>query len=162
MKPTPVPDVASRDQDIVSFFWTLADFCREELLPFLFADAEDDRQQYTMVVHNVTARLREATPTGDGAVSVDGEVVCTFRALVELVQARLLDEDGRPDPHWAGPAIGAGTVNAFIRRLFLRNRITLLESAAAKAQAGTARAASPAYAELKQTFPTRMYYRRQG
>ena len=93
-------------------------FCRDELLPFLFADAEDDRQQYTMVIHNVTARLREATAAGDGAVSIEGEVVRSFRDLVELVQARLIDEDGRPDPHWAGPAIGAGTVNAFIRRLY--------------------------------------------
>ncbi len=41
-------------------------------------------------------------------------------------------------------------------------RIALLESAAAKARAGTPRAASPSYAELKSTFPTRMYYRRQG
>jgi predicted Zn-dependent protease len=41
-------------------------------------------------------------------------------------------------------------------------RIALLESAAAQAPAGNPRAASPAYAELKQTFPTRVYYRRQG
>ncbi len=116
--PTPVPDVASRDTGVTSFFWTLDAFCRDELLPFLFADAEDDRQQYTMVVHNVTARLREAGSAGDGAVSIEGEVVRSFRELVDLVQARLMDEDGRPDPRWAGPAIGAGTVNAFIRRLY--------------------------------------------
>ncbi len=112
------PDVASRDTGITSFFWTLEQLCKDELLPFLFADAEDDRQQYTMVIHNVTARLREATAAGDGAVSIEGQVVRSFRDLVELVQARLIDEDGRPDPHWAGPAIGAGTVNAFIRRLY--------------------------------------------
>ena len=76
-------------------------FCQDELLPFLFADAEDDRQQYTMVIHNVTARLREATAAGDGAVSIEGEVVRSFRDLVELVQARL---DGRGRP--AGPALG--------------------------------------------------------
>jgi DNA helicase HerA-like ATPase len=116
--PTPVPDVASRDTGVTSFFWTLEAFCRDELLPFLFADAEDDRQQYTMVVHNVTARLRDAGAAGDGAVSVEGEVVRSFRELVELVQGRLLDQEGRPDPRWAGPAIGAGTVNAFIRRLY--------------------------------------------
>ena len=116
--PTPVPDVASRDTGVTSFFWTLDAFCRDELLPFLFADAEDDRQQYTMVVHNVTARLRDAASAGDGAVSIEGEVVRSFRELVDLVQARLMDEDGRPDPRWAGPAIGAGTVNAFIRRLY--------------------------------------------
>jgi len=89
--PTPVPDVASRDTGVTSFFWTLEAFCRDELLPFLFADAEDDRQQYTMVVHNVTARLRDAGAGGDGAVSVEGEVVRSFRELVDLVQSRLLD-----------------------------------------------------------------------
>jgi DNA helicase HerA-like ATPase len=116
--PTPVPDVTGRDTGVTSFFWTLEQFCRDELLPFLFADAEDDRQQYTMVIQNVTARLREASAVGDGAVSVESEPVRSFRDLVELVQRRLFDEDGRPDPRWAGPAIGAGTVNAFVRRLF--------------------------------------------
>ena len=52
-----------------------------ELLPFLFADAEDDRQQYTMVVHNVAHRLDEQSRTrpGDGAVSIDGDAVRALR-----------------------------------------------------------------------------------
>jgi hypothetical protein len=100
---------------LTSFFWTLEQFCADELLPFLFADAEDDRQQYTMVFHNVTARLtREAQPVGDGAVAIDGQVVRTFDDLVELISDKV-DLDG-PD-QWAGRAIGAGTVNAFLRRL---------------------------------------------
>ena len=53
------PDVAARTEGVTSFFWTLEQFCTDELLPFLFADAEDDRQQYTMVVFNVTARLTD-------------------------------------------------------------------------------------------------------
>jgi hypothetical protein len=48
---------------VTSFFWTLARVLQRGLLPFLFADAEDDRQQYTMVVHNVMAQLREAAPS---------------------------------------------------------------------------------------------------
>jgi DNA helicase HerA-like ATPase len=113
--PNASPDVAARQRDVTSFFWTIEEFCRDELLPFLFADAEDDRQQYTMVVHNVTARLaREAEPVGDGAVSVDGRVVRTLHELIELVEDKV-DIDG-PD-QWAGRAIGAGTVNAFLRRL---------------------------------------------
>src|SRR5262245_56951453 len=92
--PNASPDVAARQRDVTSFFWTLAQFCADELLPFLFADAEDDRQQYTMVVHNVTARLkREAEPVGDGAVSIHGEVVLTFDDLVELIEAKV-DADG--------------------------------------------------------------------
>ena len=33
----------------------------DELLPFVFADAEDERQQYTMVIHNVAAAPADAT-----------------------------------------------------------------------------------------------------
>jgi DNA helicase HerA-like ATPase len=114
------PDVSSRTLGVTSFFWTIGDFCEHELLPFLFADAEDDRQQYTMVVANVTAELRRAARTGtdprSGVVTVDGEPIRTFDDLVECIEAKVLgDEDGLGP--WAGRNIGAGTVNAFMRRL---------------------------------------------
>jgi DNA helicase HerA-like ATPase len=116
--PSATPDVRTRTQGVRSFFWTLAEFCQQGLLPFLFADAEDDRQQYTMVVQNVTAQLAHVQSAGeDGAVNVDGQVVRTFRDLVDLIELNVLpDDDGRSGP-WAGRAIGVGTVNAFIRRL---------------------------------------------
>ena len=114
--PTAAPDVSGRHGGVTSFFWTLEQFCADELLPFLFADAEDDRQQYTMVVHNVTARLKaDALAAGEGAVRIDGDTARTFRDLVEIIANRVQDE-GEAD-RWAGRAIGAGTVNAFIRRL---------------------------------------------
>lgn len=115
-------DVSSRD-DVTSFFWTLDEFCHDELLPFLFADAEDDRQHYTMVIHNVAAQLKDATALNEGGVSIDGTAIRTFRELVQLIIDRVqgLDEDGIEDDaikrQWAGVAIGQGTINAFIRRL---------------------------------------------
>jgi DNA helicase HerA-like ATPase len=109
------PDVSTRHQGVTSFFWTLEEFCHDELLPFLFADAEDERQHYTMVVYNVAAQLRKATPLPDGGVAIEGAEVRTFRDLVDLVTAKVQDEvDMRT---WAGTAIGAGTINAFVRRL---------------------------------------------
>jgi DNA helicase HerA-like ATPase len=109
------PDVSTRQQGVTSFFWTLEEFCRDELLPFLFADAEDERQHYTMVIYNVSARLRKATPLPDGGVAIEGQEVRTFRALVDLITAKVQDEaDMRT---WAGPALGSGTINAFVRRL---------------------------------------------
>jgi DNA helicase HerA-like ATPase len=116
------PDVGSRGQGVHSYFWTIAEFCELELLPFLFADAEDDRQQYTMVVHNVAAELkRVAKATADrttGTVSVDGMAVTDFESLVNVIEHHVLpDEDGHIGP-WAGRAIGTGTVNAFMRRLW--------------------------------------------
>ncbi len=110
------PDVATRDTGVSSYFWTLESFCHEGLLPFLFSDAEDDRQQYTIVVQNVAARLKDAIPLGEGAVKVEGREVRTFRELVKLISECVEDELTRP--YWAGPAMGQGTINAFVRRLF--------------------------------------------
>jgi DNA helicase HerA-like ATPase len=109
-----VADVSSRS-DLTSFFWTLAEFCHEDLMVFLFADAEDERAQYTMVVYNVMAQLRHAEPADGGSVRIEAETVRTFRDLVDLVTRKVQEEESRND--WAGPHIGAGTVNAFVRRL---------------------------------------------
>jgi DNA helicase HerA-like ATPase len=111
------PDVSTRTEGVTSFFWTLADFCRQELLHFLFADAEDDRQQYTMVIYNVEAQLKAASPLPDGGVAVEGEEIRTFRQLVELICSRILSEDDSERRQWAGQGIGLGTINAFVRRL---------------------------------------------
>jgi len=108
------PDVRARTEGVTSFFWTIEQFCHDGLLPFLFADVEDDRQQYPIVVSNVTAKLEHAMPAGDGAVNIDGQIVRSFRDLVELIDVKV-DPDGADQ--WAGRAIGPGTVNAFIRRL---------------------------------------------
>jgi hypothetical protein len=113
--PSAVPDVSARTHGVTSFFWTLAELCADDLLPFLFTDAEDDRAQYTMVVYNVMAQLRRATPLEDGGVRIEGESVRTFRDLADLISSKVQDEGDRT--LWAGPAIGQGTVNAFVRRL---------------------------------------------
>ena len=110
-----VPDVAGRGEGVTSFFWSIQDFCHDELLPFLFADAEDDRQQPTRVVANVAARLRAAVPAGDGAVTIEGRTLRTFRQLVDFIAQRVQADD---NAEWAGRAIGSGTVNAFVRRLY--------------------------------------------
>jgi hypothetical protein len=107
-------DVNTR-QDVTSFFWTIERFCHDDLLPFLFADAEDDRAQYTTVVYNVMSHLRQAQATETGAVLMEGVTIRTFRQLADLIVERVQDDNTRHQ--WAGPAIGTGTVNAFVRRL---------------------------------------------
>ena len=124
--------MTSRTLGVTSFFWTIADFCEQELLPFLFADAEDDRQQYTMVVANVTAELRRAARIGadprSGTVTIEGKLIASFEDLVTFIESRVLDDDG-PGP-WAGRAIGMGTINAFVRRLYgaIRHLTPLIRS----------------------------------
>ncbi|MBT0770749.1 ATP-binding protein [Kineosporia sp. J2-2] len=111
------PHVTGRTSGVSAFWWTLAEFCADGLLPYVFADVEDERNQYTMVVHNVASRLRfEAEAAGvDGAVTIEGRTVRTYEALVDFVVDKLSDDSTRGT--WAGPAIGQGTANAFIRRL---------------------------------------------
>jgi DNA helicase HerA-like ATPase len=112
------PDVATRTTGVDTYYWTLAEFCDEELLPFVFAEAEDDRHQYTMLIHSVAGILkRDGSPHGDdGAWQIDGEVLRTYHELVDLVVGRL--QDGI----WSPPATTMGTVNAFIRRLLSSQR----------------------------------------
>lgn len=111
------PYVDGRTEGVHAFWWTLAEFCSRQLLPYVFADIEDERHQYTLVIHQVTNRLRfDAIPAGtDGAVSIDGVLCRTYGELVDLICDRVTDESTMTD--WAGPAIGAGTANAFVRRL---------------------------------------------
>ncbi len=109
------PHVTGRASGVHAFWWTLAEFCELELLPYVFADVDDERQQYTMVVHHVTTKLRrEAVPSGlDGAVVIEGEQLATWPELVDF----LCDRVAQDNPDWSGPAVGMGTINAFVRRL---------------------------------------------
>ncbi len=60
--PNGTPATGARTTGVRPLYWTIADFCRDGMLPFLFADAEDERQQYTIVVQAVAAQLRAARP----------------------------------------------------------------------------------------------------
>jgi DNA helicase HerA-like ATPase len=109
------PDVSSRLSGVDAFYWTLSEFCADRLLPYVFADADDERQQYTMVVHSVAAQLARFAVAADSAVSIEGTRLSSYGDLVDFIVGRLSDEDSRGV--WAGSAVGLGTVNAFARRL---------------------------------------------
>ncbi len=121
--PSGTPDVHARDRAVSPFFWTIAEFCELELLPFVFADAEDERAQYTMLIAQVAARLRrDAVKAGaDGAVRIVGvdpandKIVRTFGDLVGLLEAELGDDRTRGS--WVAGSTVMGSINALLRRL---------------------------------------------
>jgi len=118
--PNGTADVQARDKAVSPFYWTLAEFCEQELMPFVFADGEDERSQYTMLVAQVAARLqRDHIRVGtDGAIKIGdehGRVVRTFGQLVDLIEAELGEEDTRRG--WVAGSTSTGSVNAFLRRL---------------------------------------------
>ncbi len=118
--PTGTPDVTSRRSGVDSFYWTLHEFCVDRLLPYVFADADDEKQQYTMVIHAVTAQLAKTVNPADGGVTIDGTRLGSYPDLVDFLVAELGDDTQRP--FWAGTSVGTGTVNAFCRRLINSKR----------------------------------------
>jgi DNA helicase HerA-like ATPase len=114
------PDVASRLTGVDPFYWTLSEFCSDRLLPYVFADADDERQQYTMVVHSVTAQLARNAVDKDGGISVDGTPIHSYEQLVDYLVEQLNDDATRST--WAGNSVGLGTINAFARRLINSKR----------------------------------------
>ncbi|MEV0716114.1 ATP-binding protein [Asanoa sp. NPDC050611] len=114
------PDVSSRLAGVDSFYWTLEEFCADRLLPYVFADADDERQQYTMVVHAVTAHLARHAVPADGGIAIDGTRLGSYADLVDFVVAQLSDDETRYT--WTGSAVGLGTINAFARRLIASKR----------------------------------------
>ncbi|MEU8105569.1 ATP-binding protein [Nonomuraea muscovyensis] len=112
-----VPHVSTRTHGVSAFYWTLVEFCEEELLRFVFADADDERAGYSLLVGQVAARLKAwAEPVGEGgAIMVRGTSCRTFADLVEMLSDQLQDEASRTD--WTGAQTPLGTVNAFLRRL---------------------------------------------
>jgi DNA helicase HerA-like ATPase len=120
------PMTGQRLTGVRPLYWTLHHFCAQGLLPFLFADAEDERQQYTIVVQSVAAQLRQAAaiPSPDGAVRIEGRTCRTFADLVDTIETKLIpaDPDDSVDQRWTGRAVGAGTINAFVRRLASASR----------------------------------------
>jgi DNA helicase HerA-like ATPase len=121
--PSGTPDVHARDRAVSPFFWTMAEFCEHELLPFVFADAEDERAQYTMLIAQVAARLRrDVVKAGtDGAVRIAGvdpandKIIRTFGDLVAMLEAELGHDETRGS--WVAGSTVMGSINALLRRL---------------------------------------------
>jgi DNA helicase HerA-like ATPase len=112
------PDVNSRPTGVTAFWWTLAEFCDRELLPFVFADAEDERNGYVSVIAQVATVLRrDGTAGADGTWIIDGQTLRTYDQLVDHIDDQLNSDDDHVRQTWAGRVTGQGTVNAFLRRL---------------------------------------------
>jgi uncharacterized protein len=133
-----LPDTGGRQEGVDVFTWTPREFIDEELLRFLFTDANDQRNQIPFVRDRVISQLRRwaVNVTGmPGAVALrqppqggwnPGEevqatteelLVKDLPSLVAALELFLEPEDGSDaDLAWSGRVM-PGTIGAFMRRL---------------------------------------------
>lgn len=87
-----LPDTGGRLQGVTPYYWTLREFCRERMLRFLFADADDETSQLSFVVSQVERYLESQMDSqpkdrGEVVLHMPGDVDIPCRSLTELVDA---------------------------------------------------------------------------
>ena len=108
----PVPDLGSRQDGVIPYFWSLREFCQGRLLRFLFAEADSEASQLSFAITVAERYLQQQTvgQQGRGWVKVGGQRITDFADLVELLTEKQEDVFERS-------RIASGTQDAFLRRL---------------------------------------------
>ncbi len=114
-KAAPFLHASAQRPDAHTYAWSLHEFCRQRLLGFLFADADNETTQLAPVIRSVEAQLMNrsvvADPDENGFITVVGNEVRTVRDFSDLVQAI-----GANIESWT-PLAAPGSRAAFLRRL---------------------------------------------
>ncbi len=120
-----MPKVGSRKADeVIAYFWTVRDFCRERLLRYLFTEGGEEASLLSTLIYQVERKLLAAAQDADK----DGPGPGVFVSLVKEDG----DEEAVPPTEIRNfPALlralevlasstnhSAGTVGAFMRRLY--------------------------------------------
>jgi DNA helicase HerA-like ATPase len=98
-----VPDTGARTDGVQPYYWTLLEFCRDRLLGFLFAEADEDTSQLSWVISRWEQHLQEQAgkqprDRADFTLDLDG-VPCRVDSLLELAEAiaDYINDDKRSD-----------------------------------------------------------------
>jgi DNA helicase HerA-like ATPase len=110
-----LPDTGGRTEGVTAYYWTLREFCRDRMLRFLFAEADDETSQLSFVVSQVERFLdaqMESQPAdrGDVTLRFPGDIALNVGSLEQLSDVIANFIDG------IAPRAAAGTQQAFARR----------------------------------------------
>ncbi len=109
--PEPIPDTGGRIAGVTPYYWTLREFCRDRLLRFLFAEADDEATQLSFAISVVERQLEtqvEGVPEAPW-IRIGDTRINTFDDLVKFIAEDHLEE--------MTPHVAEGTRGAFARRL---------------------------------------------
>ncbi|MCI0831102.1 MAG: ATP-binding protein, partial [Chloroflexi bacterium] len=108
-----VHSLASRQEGVTAYCWSLREFCQNRMLRFLFAEADSESSQLSYAVSVVERYLFHETqgqPKDRTWVEIDGTRITSFEDLVEHIS------DQREAVFSRG-SLATGTQDAFLRRL---------------------------------------------
>jgi DNA helicase HerA-like ATPase len=102
---------ATRAEGVTAYAWPLAEFCRERMLGFLFAEADSETSRLSSVIRQVERWLERSItgPDAHGYVEFNGEKIKEFHDLVTAIDTNIED---------AAHGEAGGTQAAFMRRLW--------------------------------------------
>jgi len=108
-----VHGLGSRQEGVTPYVWSLREFCQEQLLRFLFAEADREASQLSFAVSVVERYLSDqthATPRSQSWVELEGQRITNFEELVDFIT-------DNPDTVFARGHVADATKGAFFRRL---------------------------------------------
>jgi DNA helicase HerA-like ATPase len=107
---TLLPSSNTRPAGLHTYAWSLAEFCREHMLGFLFAEGDNETSRLSSTIRSVERWLANAVegPDGQGRVTINGEIVGDFNDLALQIEVNIED---------AAHGETGGTQQAFLRRL---------------------------------------------
>ncbi len=92
----PLPDTHTRLEGVTAYFWTLREFCRERMLKFLFAEADDESSQLEHVarhIGNILHEQMEHQTAGRGDITLlceKGEVhIDSLESLADFIEEHI-------------------------------------------------------------------------
>ena len=107
------PDTGRRQEGVEPYAWSIREFCKERLLRFLFAEADEETSQLSSVIAAVERHLEYLAgrqQEGEGwLIGDEGERLNQFGDLVDYLSIERLESITK--------TAAAGTRQAFLRRL---------------------------------------------
>jgi DNA helicase HerA-like ATPase len=111
-----LPDTGGRTEGVTPYYWTLREFCRDRMLRFLFAEADDETTQLSFVVNQVERFLEDQM---DSQPADRGDATLRFPGVDAGINVGSLDQLADVVSNFIdgiAPRAAPGTQQAFARR----------------------------------------------
>jgi DNA helicase HerA-like ATPase len=123
----PTPSTDQRQEGITPFCWTMRTFAQERLLPFLFADADQETTSMVGCISSIAGRLERAAGEGRGNepfLHIEGRLIGDLWGLIEALEEDIYGGEDEEESsnrkrvsRWFPSYEHIGTKNAFLRKL---------------------------------------------